>query len=175
MIFAHLKAIHFVNLMEGTELTAGRKLHLDKCTRCRTTWHSLEAVREDVIVKHDAIPEPDWDLFRSSVRNRLLARAIQRESAMWRWTGWSVRPAMAWALSLLIAIGIPTGAFVWHLTRDHASAPALVETLPANPDVELIDAGTDKAVFDDLIQLTDAEQERFRQMLESTQKTGLIQ
>jgi hypothetical protein len=113
--------------------------------------------------------EPDWEQFRSSVRDQLLSRSVQRDSTMRRWTGWAIRPAMAWVLSLVLAVGIPTGALLWHLQNDRAAAPFTVISQPL-PAAESIDAGNEKTVFDDLIQLSDSEQEQLQQMIESAQR-----
>ena len=98
-MFGHLKAQEFLNLMEGAELPAERKLHLDGCARCTATLTSMLSVHGAVTSLDADIPEPDWAEFRSSVRDRLLSRAAQRSSAVRRWTGWPIRPAAASALS----------------------------------------------------------------------------
>jgi hypothetical protein len=115
------------------------------------------------------MPEPDWEQFRSSVRDQLLSRTIQRQTAVRRWTGWAVRPAIAWALSLFIAVGIPTGALLWHLQKHDRPSAGVQNTQPL-PAPELIEAGTDKTIFDDLIELNDSEQAQFQAMLEAAQR-----
>ena len=171
-MFGHLKAEDFVNLMDGAEPSARRRSHLDECTQCSATWQSLKSIHTEVTSLGEDIAEPDWAQFRSSVRDRLLSRSVQRESAVRRWTGWAVRPAGAWALLVLLAVGIPTGAFLWHLRGDVEPIP-VVQTTPPAPSAEYVEVGTDAAVFDDLIQLTEMEQEQLRQMLESAQKGTL--
>ncbi len=150
------------------------KAHLNSCARCGATWQSLAAVHAEVSSLDDGIPEPDWAEFRASVRDRLLSRSIQRESAVRRWTGWAIRPSVAWAISLFLAVGITTGIFVWNMQRPEAPAPAppVESSIPAAP-TELINvdpsvaAWSQTALFDDLVELSDAEQEQLRQMLES--------
>ena len=111
--------------------------------------------------------------FRSAVRDQLLSRSVQRASAVRRWTGWAIRPAAAWALSLFVAVALTTGALLWNTER--TPAPGGILETPA-PPVEPGDLETVKtvwsqtALFDELIQLGDADEEQLRQMLESAQK-----
>src|SRR5437867_13344223 len=106
-MFGHLKATDFIRLTEGIDhLPAKRRSHLEACARCRAAWESLESLHTEVSSIDDEVPEPDWEEFRSSVRDRLLSRAIQRETAVRRWTGWAIRPVAAWALSLLFVAGL---------------------------------------------------------------------
>ncbi|HEY2381889.1 MAG TPA: hypothetical protein VGK48_11985 [Terriglobia bacterium] len=129
----------------------------------------MKSLRTEVESMDNDIPEPDWAQFRASMRDQLLSRSIQRQSAVRRWTGWTIRPALAWALSLVLAVGIPTGAFLWHLQKENA-APSKTLTLQTLPAAELIDAGTEKTVFDDVVDLSDTEQAQFQQMLEAAQR-----
>ena len=94
-MFGHLKAEDFVSLMEGAEISPKRRNHLDHCVRCRATSASLRSVHAEVASLETDIPEPDWEHFRSSVRDKLLSRSVQRETAVRRWTGWAIRPATA--------------------------------------------------------------------------------
>ena len=122
----------------------------------------------------DDIPEPDWVQFRSNVRDRVLSRSIQRETAVRRWTGWAIRPAVAWALSLLLVVGLTTVTVMWHTGKSSSPAPSFVS--PASePSAEASEAVPEKALFDDLVQLGDEEQEQLRQILESSQKGSRYQ
>ena len=172
-MFGHLKGNDFVNLMEGIGLPAKHRSHLDACARCRATWQSLESIHAEVTTKvssmDEEIPEPDWEQFRSSVRDRLLSRSIQRETAVRRWTGWAIRPAMAWALSLLLVVGVTTVAVVWHSGQQITPSTSL-EMPVTEPALEATEAGPERSLFDDLVQLGDDEQEQVRQMLESSVK-----
>jgi len=172
-MFGHLKAKDFVNLMEGIELPAKHRSHLDECGRCRATWQSLESIHAEVSTEvsamDDEIPEPDWVQFRSSVRDGLLSRSIQRETAVRRWTGWAIRPAMAWALSLLLVVGVTTVAVVWNSTQTVTPSTS-IETPVSEPAPETIEAGPERSLFDDLVQLGDDEQQQVQQMLESSLK-----
>ncbi len=170
----HLRAKDFVNLMEGIELPAKRRAHLDTCAGCRSKWHALESVHAGVSSMDDDIPEPDWVQFRSNVRDRVLSRTIQRETAVRRWTGWAIRPAVAWALSLLLVVGLTTVAVIWNTGKP--SSPATSFVSPASePSAEAIEAVPEKGLFDDLVQLGDEEQEQLRQILESSQKGSRYQ
>jgi hypothetical protein len=172
-MFGHLKAEDFVNLMEGIEIPEKYQRHIQSCDQCRGTWESMRTVHNEISAMETDIPEPDWTQFRSSVRDELLSRSIQRESAVRRWTGWAMRPAVAWALSILMAVGVTTVTVIWKI--DHSvetAAPiATTESSAAEPVAEAIDAGPEKSLFDDVVSLGDEEQERFRQMLESADKT----
>jgi len=168
-MLGHLRAADFLNLMEGAQAPAIHRAHLDSCANCRETLESLKLVHTNVSSMDTGISEPDWTQFRSSVRDQLLSRSIQRNSTMRRWTGWAIRPAMAWALSMVLAVGIPTGALLWHLQNDRAAATA-ADVLQPVPATDLVEGGTGKAVFDELIQLTDSQQEQLQAMLEAAQK-----
>ena len=163
-MFGHLKAEDFVNLMEGDEPPAEPRSHIAACPQCRATWESLQSIHAEMSSVDRDIPEPDWLQFRSSVRDELLSRSIQRESAVWRWTGWAGRPAFAWALSLVFAVGLTTVTVVWKTGRPAAESKGVL----IEPQVvEIIEAGPEKALFDDVVSLGDEQQERLQQMLES--------
>lgn len=166
-MLGHLKAEDFINLMEGAEAPTTHKIHLDSCSRCREVWESLKPLYAGVTSLDGDVPEPDWVEFRSSVRNELLSRSVQRQTVVRRWTGWAVRPAFAWALSLLLAVGIPTGAFLWHLQNEHSARSRVQSRQPLSAS-EMID-GTGKALFDDMIELSDSEQAEFQELLEAAQ------
>lgn len=167
-MLGHLKAHDFVNLMEGAVPFAKHQAHIEACRSCRATWQAMESLKAEVESMDNDVPEPDWAQFRASVRDQLLSRSIQRQSVVRRWTGWAIRPALAWALSLLLAVGIPTGAFLWHLQKDKTTSSRAwsSQTLPA---ADLIEAGTEKTVFEDVVGLSDTEQAQFQQMLEAAQ------
>src|SRR5215831_13328283 len=166
-MLGHLKAEDFINLMEGAEPPATHKIHLDSCARCREVWESLKPLYAGITSLDREVPEPDWVEFRSSVRNELLSRSVQRQTVVRRWTGWAVRPAVAWALSLFLAVGIPTGAFVWHLQNEHRARSTVQSRQPLSAS-EMIE-GTGKALFDDMIELSDSEQAEFQELLEAAQ------
>jgi hypothetical protein len=170
-MFSHLKAEDFVNLMEGAALSARHRSHIDSCPRCRTTWESMRSVHAEFTSLEADIPEPDWGQFRSSVRDELLSRSIQRQTAVRRWTGWSIRPVMAWALSLFMAVGITTVTVLWRAQHhEPVLGSVTIETVPTEAAPDMIEAGPERSLFDDLVSLGDEEQEQFRQMLESSQK-----
>jgi anti-sigma factor RsiW len=170
-MFGHLKAKDFVNLIEGISRPAAKhSSHLESCARCRARWKSLESLHAQVSSMDDEIPEPEWDQFRSSVRDRLLSRSIQRESAVRRWTGWAIRPAMAWALSFLFVAGLTVLTVVWN-GRKVLSPSNSFETPAVEPVSETtIEAGPERALFDELMQLGDDEQQQLRRILETSQK-----
>src|SRR5262245_43141932 len=167
-MFSHLKAEDFVNLVEGAELPAKHLQHLDTCSRCRQTWLSVSSVHAEITTLETDIPEPDWSEFRSSVRDELLSRSIQRQSTVRRWTGWSVRPAVAWALSLVLTVGITTAAVLWRTGSETRSTVTITEPASVEP-ADLIAVEPERSLFDDVVSLGEEEQERFRQLLESAE------
>jgi hypothetical protein len=196
-MFSHLKPEEFVNLLEGVELPSRRQAHLKECERCRTTWQSMQPVHSGVSTLHDDIVEPDWSEFRSSVRNELLSRSVQRTSALRRWTGWSVRPAAAWALSLLLTAGITGGALLWWIgsgatepslppapaaaeveeqpplqelpVQELAQEPPAQEPLQFTGMEEELHVWSRRGLFDELASLEENQQEQLRELLESAQ------
>jgi hypothetical protein len=171
-MFGHLKAEDFVNLMEGADISAKCRQHLERCSRCRATSESLSTVHTEITSLEADIPEPDWEHFRSSVRNELLSRSIQRDTRVRRWTGWAVRPTVAWALSLLMAVGI-TVTFVWKIeNRAGQTAPStVVESTSPEPTAtgDSIEVGPERSLFDDVVSLGEEQQEQLRKMLESAE------
>src|SRR3989475_8753173 len=168
-MFGHLKGKDFVNLMEGIEPPARHRSHLDACARCRATWQSLESIHAEVSTEvssmDEEIPEPDWEQFRSSVRDRLLSRSIQRETAVRRWTGWAIRPPMAWALSLLFVAGLTVLTVVWNGSKV-VPPPNSFETPAIEPVSRApIEAGPEKGPFGELMQLGGVGQQKIRAML----------
>jgi hypothetical protein len=164
-MFGHLKAEDFVNLMEGAELSTAQRKHIAGCSECHATWEYMRSAHSEMSSMETDIPEPDWSSFRSSVRDELLSRSIQRQSTVRRWTGWAIRPATAWALSLLLAVGVTTVTVLWR-------SPAPVPYAPPKPPVvepaaEVIEAGPEKALFEDVMALGEEQQEQLRRMLES--------
>src|SRR5574341_2364843 len=114
-MFGHLKAEDFTNLIENAALPAKRRAHLESCPRCMATLEAVRAVQAQMgSDSMDGLPEPDWAEFRSGVRDGMLSRSIQRNAAVRRWTGWPVRPVMAWALSAVFVVGLTTGMWVWN-------------------------------------------------------------
>ncbi len=179
-MFGHLKAEEFVNLVEGVKLPSERHAHLGACARCSAAWKSMESVHKEFSSLERLgtdIPEPDWDEFRNSVRSELLSRSVQRASAVRRWTGWPIRPAMAWGLSLVIAVAVTTGGFLW---VQRTAAPVTVSSVPvaAPVDVDTEANVVDSAIsdwsqtdlFDELVNLEEQEQETLRLLLTVAQQ-----
>jgi hypothetical protein len=182
-MFGHLKAEEFVDLVEGAELTPERRAHLNSCSRCSAEWKSLAPVHAEFSALDNEVPEADWEQFRNSVRNELLSRSVQRASAVRRWTGWPIRPAMAWGLSLVFAVAVTTGGFLWHSRRAEtptARAGAVVSTpvegnlepnsLEANSMNAVLAAWSQTDLFDELVNLEEPEQEALRRMLTVAQQ-----
>ena len=123
-MFKHLKAEEFINLMEGSELGADRARHLAGCDQCRSTLASISELHSDISGIQDDPPNIDWAEYRSSVRDGLLSRAVERSSRFQRLTGWALRPATAWSLALIItAVGAASGTF-WHYQTQHSPEEA---------------------------------------------------
>jgi len=192
-MFGHFKAEEFLNLIEGASLPPARRAHLDSCEACMDKLKSVESVHTNLstlAMTDTEIPEPDWEEFRSSVRTELLSRSVQRESVVRRWTGWAVRPAMAWGLAMGLVVCVMTGGFLWHVSTDRiqqanegeSTESAAVESqepmldISANADPEAIEtektvwAGSDSGVFETVAQLDGAQAEQLRRLLDSAPK-----
>src|SRR5262245_28830177 len=122
-MFGHLKAEEFVNTLEGMTLSESRRAHLAACRECSATLQSIGSIRDSIALEDSGIPEPDWSDFRQSVRAGLLARSVKRDSTVRRWTGWPVRPAIAWGVSLVLLICVSAGGFFWHLSKHDVEKP----------------------------------------------------
>ena len=169
-MLGHLKAEEFINLIEGVELPAKRRAHLDACARCAGTLASARSVRSQMTAESDpSIPEPDWSEFRSDVRDAMLSRAVQRQSSARRWMAWPAQPAMAWSLSVVFVAGLTAGMFIWNQTGITPPAPP-----DASETLELDDAAvwSQTDIFDQVAQLKDDEADNLRRLLEGA--TGKV-
>jgi hypothetical protein len=177
MMFGHLRSEDFVNLIEGAELSAKHRAHVESCDQCRSTWESMRSLHGEVSSMEADIPEPDWAHFRSSVRDELLSRSIQRQTAVRRWTGWTIRPAAVWALSVFMAVGITTLTVLWKVDRSPETPPIVNVHAPLSEPASDIfqDAGPERSLFADVMSLGEEQQEQLRQMLESAQKGPPLQ
>ncbi len=130
-MFRHLKAEEFTNLMEGSELAADRARHLAGCSQCRSTLASISELHQDISGIQDDPPNIDWAEFRSSVRDGLLSRAVERSSRFRRLTGWALRPAAAWSLALIVVVVGAASATFWHYQTQHSpdEAPRFITTV----------------------------------------------
>jgi hypothetical protein len=169
-MFKHLKPEEFIDLIEGRELPVSRRAHCDACPPCTEVFQSMQATQAALTVLHEDPPEPDWAAFRSSVRDQLLSRSVQRSSAFRRWTGWPIRPAVAWALSLC-AVVAATGGLFWQVPK---SEPTLIDvtshTIEVTDDDPEWAAWSTTAVFDEIHHLEVSEQDQLRILLESEQR-----
>ena len=165
-MFGHLNAEDFTNLIEHAELPAKRRAHLQSCTRCMATLAAVQDVQAQMAPSENDIPEPDWAEFRSSVRDAMLSRSAQRSAAIRRWTGWPVRPAMAWGLSAVFVAGVTAGMLVWNQRGvEPAASVSEIETVDNRETDAVVWSQTD--VFDQLAQLKDDEVEHLRRLLEA--------
>ena len=124
-MFRHLKAEEFINLMEGSELGDDRARHLAGCNQCRSTLDSISELHQDISGIQDDPPNIDWAEYRSSVRDGLLSRAVERSSRFQRLTGWALRPATAWSLALIVTVvGAASGTY-WHYQTQHSPEEAV--------------------------------------------------
>jgi hypothetical protein len=175
-MFGHLKPEEFVNAMEGggpvsALLSKTRLEHLKSCSLCEAQLRSIEAVRGDLAMEDSEIPEPDWTTFRDSVRLELLSRSIQRETTVRRWIGWSIRPTMAWALSLVLLLVVSVGGFFWHMRQDDVRNSKLgAQEMPVDSaEIESLPAWTGSGVFQQLSTLEEPQMERLQLLMESAQ------
>ncbi len=170
-MLGHLKAEEFIDAIEGSGLSEGGRAHLESCAVCAERLRSARAMQLAVMDDSD-VPEPDWNEFRGSVRTELLSRAIQRESAVRRWTGWPIRPAMAWTICFLLLVCLSAGTWYWHLSNEAAVAKTVVEETIDNSDDPMVWA-TSTSFFDELSTLEEPQVERLRLLLESAPKSVL--
>jgi predicted anti-sigma-YlaC factor YlaD len=172
-MFGHLKAEEFTNLIENAELPANRRAHLHTCERCKGTFEAVRNVQAQMSEPDsmEAIPEPDWAEFRSDLRDAMLSRSVQRESAIRRWTGWSLRPVMAWSFSVVFLAGLTAGMFVWNKRPVEPAPVAIAETTEPAGDIALTDVDaaswSQGDVFAQLTQLQDHEVDHLRRLMEA--------
>ena len=123
----------------------------------RKSEEFLETVRSHMTAMDDDIPEPDWSEFRSSVRDKLLSRSVRRTTTVRRWK-------LAWAFSFVAVIAITT-SLLWNMKLGNEGSDPM---LPNYVETTVSD-WPQTALFDDLIQLGDMEEEQLRRMLEMEQ------
>ena len=119
MMFGHLKAEDFINQIDGDELPANLRTHLQSCRKCTDALASAQSLHLEMtqaVTSEDDIPEPDWSQFRQDVRNTMLSRAAQRQPKA-GWSGWLLRPAMTWGLAVAFAAGLGAGLLIWNQQR----------------------------------------------------------
>src|SRR5688572_24003939 len=159
-MFGHLKAEDFTNLLDGAALTDRLQTHLQSCAQCRKTFESIQEVRNQIeemrMEASEFIPEPDWQEFRSDVRNSLLSRSVQRENSSRGWLGglgW--QPAMAWGVSMLLVVGLAVG--IWSqqtITPETTTQAPLVDyVVMEEANLSSLELMSETDIFDDLVQL----------------------
>lgn len=148
----HLETNEFVDLMDGLDLPVDRSGHLDACQQCRSTLAGMDELQRDISTFEEDLPDVDWTRLRSSVRDQLLARAVQRSSFLQRWTGWTLRPAMAWSLAFVVLMGFVTLGTLRHYQTEHPepdlAATAFSNASSSNSAVPVTDSA-DMFVIDD--------------------------
>jgi hypothetical protein len=171
MIFGHLKAEDFTNLLEGATLTGKRQDHLQSCAKCLKKFESVQEIRNQIekmrVEADEYIPEPDWSEFRSDVRDALLSRSVKRESVGRSWLAeltW--RPTLAWGVTMLLVFGLAFD-FVWNHrdTEPDQVQVADVEDTSAEAELNLLAAMSEPDPFDDLVQLDADEAENLQRIL----------
>jgi hypothetical protein len=155
-MFRHLKAEEFTNLMEGSELAADRARHLAGCSQCRSTLASISELHQHISGIHDDTPSIDWTEFRSSVRDGLLSRAVERSSRFRRLTGWALRPAAAWSLALIVVVVGALSATFWHYQTQHSPEEATRFITTVEPALGIVDTVAD-AIGEDLFSAEETE------------------
>jgi len=188
IMFGHLKAEDFTNLVEGGELSSRHLTHLKSCARCANTLESARSVHAELtksVVDDQDIPEPDWFQFRADVRTAMLSRAAQRQPISIRWGGWIMRPAMTWGLVVAFSAGLSAGLLIWNHqgsnvqstvspVQEQIARLALSDTDPAedaSTDSTANDLGmtnwSQTSVFDELSRLNDMQVEKLQRILEA--------
>lgn len=160
----HLKPSQFLEIIDGGTLRGSLRSHLESCGECRETLETTTRLHRDVAALDDPnIPEPDWDRFRSNVRDRLIARNVQTPSLIQRMLAHFSRPAMAWGLTLALAVSLGTGFWAWNRTVPEGTGIGSEIV-----DDELVWSGN--GVFEELNDLSPAEADRLRDLLASEQR-----
>jgi hypothetical protein len=83
---------------------------------------------------------------------------------------------MAWALSLLFAVGITTGGFLWHHETSHTDVSTTLPDSSVTAGAEAaeleaeISVWSQTSLFEELSQLETAEEEYLLEMLQSAQQ-----
>jgi len=180
----HLKPAEFTDLLEGIPLGRKRKEHFAQCDRCRTVAEQIGPCFEEIDGAADCPVEvnPDWNALRSSVRDSLLTRAVQRSASASRWHGLALLPSAAWSVPLVLVVSLFGLGVLWHFANPHfletasmtevptsavgANEPGLNLFLddPAALETEAL-AWSDSEIFIALNQLEDTEAEAFLDLI----------
>jgi hypothetical protein len=171
MLFGHLSAEDFTNLLEGTSVPESRRVHLQSCDRCRQRFAATQEMRsqiEAMTTQNDEyIPEPEWSEFRSDVRNALLSRSVKRESASRSWIGaFGLKPVFGVGMaSLLVAAFVISGL---RGTNPIADKPTTVAEDSATEEVDLnsLDAVARTDVFEEILRLNADEADSLQMILD---------
>jgi anti-sigma factor RsiW len=183
MLFGHLSAEDFTNLLEGAVLPERRSAHLRTCPRCAKRFASIQEVRNHIETlrngSDDFIPEPDWSTFRSNVRDALLSRSVKRESAARNWLGgFGFRPAMVWGVSMLLVFGLTLGGVLLHQRQsvpEETQGATVDDSSTEEVDVASLEGMSQKDVFDELLQLDMDEADSLNLILADLTPTGVSQ
>jgi hypothetical protein len=188
IMFGHLKAEDFTDLIDGGEMSPRRQAHLKACTRCTDALESAQSLHAELtksVIEDQDIPEPDWFQFRSDLRTAMLSRAAQRQPKTISWVGWIMRPAVTWGLAVAFTAGLSAGLLIWNQqgTNIQPTVSSVQEQLAsfdindvnvaddASTDSAVIDLGmtnwSQTSVFDELSQLNDAQAEKLQRILEA--------
>ena len=136
MMFGHLKAEDFTNIIEGGELKSKLRAHLQSCTECEHALMSAQSFRQEMTqaaATEAEIQEPDWSQFRTDVRNAMLSRSARRQAAAKHWFGLLLRPAMSWGLAIAFAAGLSAGLFIWNQHVSDPSVPSQIASVVTPP------------------------------------------
>ena len=94
----------------GADESEAVRLHLEGCAACRAEAASLLATWEEVSVRIEELPQPEWIAYRSELRRKLDARHFSRRRR-WVFGLASLTAAGAAAVAaLLLAVRSPTHA-----------------------------------------------------------------
>jgi len=132
----------------------------------------MEAAHREVAESEQEVIEPDWTEFRSAVRDALLSRSAKRASVVRRWTGWPIRPVMAWTISAVMVVGVSAGALLWHQNTalssrsgDTIQQPAVVQSSEDSGIETEMTVWSQTSIFEELSQLETTEEDNLRTIL----------
>jgi len=180
MLFGHLSAEDFTNLLEGAAVPDRSRFHLQSCARCMERFVSIQEIRNQVegigTTGDDFVPEPDWSEFRSDVRNALLSRSIKRENATRSWLsvlGW--KPVMATGFATVLVFGFLMSGSLRFGQPVESTEIAAVEDSSADVDLNSLESMARNDVFEELLRLDADEAESLQMILDDVTPEGVSQ
>jgi len=154
--------VPYVRGQLGADESEAVRLHLEGCAACRAEAASLLATWEEVSVRIEELPQPEWIAYRSELRRKLDARHFSRRRR-WVFGLASLTAAGAAAVAaLLLAVRSPTHALppVEELALEQQLGSNDLGLLRDYPVVERLDLLENYDVIEHLNELSPAPSEQ---------------